>query len=267
MKIKYIFLLIFFYIKAEYGLTQSIINMPKYHSQVKGYQSNNRLLLLQSAKKQEFKLLDSLLNQGLDINEPDVYGNTILGEILTDISDTSLVDSLIQRGACFNCGKYISQYVIKEGIESNYNEPLSNAILNKDTAIFFFLFRKYKNLGFENALSKPELIETAITTVNYKVLLELSHYFDFNGVNDRNIIGQTLITQTAESLAILYIIFKNEEKNVEIKKLFSSGIKIIEFLKSKGADLNKTNSKGETALSLLRNVPVLYEFLKSKKAK
>lgn len=269
MKVKYIILTLFFLIKlVESGITQKTTALTSYHAQIKGNsQSTNRLLLLQGVKNKEFRLVDSLCSKGFDINEPNVYGDTILGELLKTISDTSLIDSLLQRGACLSCGMYISQYVLKEGIESNYNEPLCNAMLNKDKSLFNFLLKKYKNLGLEKVLSKRELIETAIITINYRDFLVFSTYFDFKKVNEVNISGETLLTEAVESLAIRYYLLLIEGKNTESEDSLNEGIHIIEFLLSKGADINKLNSKGESILSELNNIPKLYNFLRSKGAK
>jgi ankyrin repeat protein len=267
MKKQYFFLMILIFAKVEYGLTQPTSFLRKYHPEVSGYQSSNRAAILFLVRNQNFDSLDSLLNLGFDINEPDVYGNTVLSEMMLTITDTSLVDSLLSRGACLDCGKYISQYVLKEGIESDYKDPLSNAVINHNTTIFASLFRKYKALGIQKALSKRELIETAVTSVNYYAFCELSNYFDFTHIDDKNIAGQTLFTQAIESVVIIYSILLLEEKNTETKDLLNRGIKIIGILLSKGADINKVNDKGETALTIAKDIPKLSKFLKKRGAK
>ena len=267
-KNKLILVLILVLTIGYHSVAQEANSLPKYHKGiVNKSQSKNRSTLLLAVKKQNINLIDSLLAKGLDINEPDVFGNTILGEFIESTTSLSFIDLLLQRGACLNCGKFLSQYILNEGIISDYNMPLCDAMINKDTNVFIFLLKKYKTLGFENVLYRRELIETSMYTVNYKALLEISPYFDFRAVNDNNIIGQTLFTAIAESLAISYILLLDEGKNIEIKSLLNEGIKIMEFLIAKGADINKPNDKGETALSLLKDIPLLNDFLISKKAK
>lgn len=268
IEIKNIILLILILKSSFYCSAQQINILPKYHlGVVNNRQSNDRALFLQAAREQNINLIDSFLAKEFDINEPDVFGATILSEIVENSTSIIFIDLLLQRGACLNCSRFVSQYVLKEGIESDYRIPLNYAIINRDTNVFIFLLKKYENLRFDDVLSKRELIETALIKGNYKALLELSKYFDFTNVNDRNIIGQTLLTQMAEAIAISYLLLLDEEKNTEIKDLLNNGIKIMEFLIAKGADINKSNEKGETALSLLKDIPLLNDFLVSKKAK
>ena len=89
---KYVILSVLFLVEVkQYGIAQKIVGLPKYHLQVKNSsQSTDRLLLLTFVKSQDFHSIDSLVDKGIDINEPDVYGNTILSEILIDISDTTI---------------------------------------------------------------------------------------------------------------------------------------------------------------------------------
>ena len=243
-------------------------NLPEYHSQVlESNQTERRQLLASAVEYQNLKLVDSLTQAGYDINEPDVLGVTVLGQYLLTLENTSLIDSLLKRGACLDCGKFISYYVSKNGMIQDFSIPLNNAIINKNEKVFVYLMKKYKQLGYTKILSERVLIETAVDVNNAKALFKLSSYFDFKSINEKNIDGNTLLMQAVESIAISYSFLKIQDKPKELNQLVKKGKKIISLLLSKGAEINILNNKGENALGILKDVPLMRDFLQKKAAK
>lgn len=241
--------------------------LPEYHrGVVNSYHTPQRGMLLSAVKAQNLSLVDSLVKQGYDINEPNIYGMTILAEALNTLKDTSFIDSLLTRGVCLDCGKYISYYIIEKGSLQNFDAPINNAIVNKE--LFPFFIKKYQKLGLTKVLSERSVMETAITVVDLVAFIELSNYFDFKNINsDKNYDGQTLLTQLAHSIAISYLFLQLQDRNSELAPLLKDSEQMISFLLKKGADINKPNDKGETALTLVKNIPQLVKFLKKKGAK
>jgi hypothetical protein len=240
---------------------------PEYHKGVVNtYHTPQRGILLAAVEAQKLSLVDSLIKEGYDINEPNVYGGTVLCEVLQrELIDTSFIDSLLTRGSCLDCGSYISYYFNEKGSEHKFDVPLRNAI---GTNAFTFLFNRQKQLGLTKMFSDKSLMETAVLVVGLKPFIELSNYFDFKNINcDKNYEGQTLLTQLTESIVISYLFLQLQDRNDELALVLKDGEKMINFLLRKGADINKPNDKGETALTIVKEIPQLVKFLKKKGAK
>ena len=90
--------------------------LPEYHRNViNTYQTPQRGIFLSAIKSQKLSLVDSLIKQGYDINEPNVYGMTILAEALNTLKDTSFIDSLLTRGVCLIVENIFLIILLKKG--------------------------------------------------------------------------------------------------------------------------------------------------------
>ncbi len=249
----------FFLQNAAWANSQNMSLLPSYHANVlNNRQSSERELLLLTVKNQDIKTLDSLLKRGFDINEPDIYGYTILAELMRTISksDTVFINCLLSRGACLDCGKYISYYIFKNGVIKEYVSPLENAILNND--LYDYVYRKYDNLNKPNLFNSRKLIEAAIWSLDYKIFSEISKYYSFADINSENEEGQTLVTELANSLYIHYTALMFANKDSEVKMVLENSKKIITFLENKGAILTKANKEGETLNSILKSLKLQF---------
>ncbi len=262
---KIIFLIVYLSLFSFNGFGQKL---PEYHRNVVfTYQTPQRGILLSAIKAQKFSLVDSLINQGYDINEPNVYGQTALAEVLQlKLIDTSFIDSLLVKGSCLDCGDYVSYYMNEKGSICHFDAPINSAIVNKE--LFPFFIKKYQQLGLIKVLSERAVMETSITVVDLAAFTELSNYFDFRDINSgKNFDGQTLLTQLAKSIGISYFFLELQNRQNELASLLDNGEQMISFLLKKGADINKPNDKGETPLAIVKDIPRLSKFLKKKGAK
>jgi hypothetical protein len=221
---------------------------------------NKGELLHEAIVKNNLKVVDYVLNHslGFDINEPDMYGHTILYEIFSQTRDTSLINYLLKRGSCIDCGKFISYTVMKEGLEHDFEIPLDGAIQNSDTLIFNYAIELYRKNNLEKLFKERSLIETAITLVNFNRVSFFLDYFDKGSINNINSLGETLLTQSANSIAVSYSLleFDEMEKNQKQKSLLIEGRKIIFTLLKNGADPYVPNKNGDTIFSLLKDIPI-----------
>jgi ankyrin repeat protein len=249
-------------------MAQNVIFLPNYHHDIPigGAESNNRKLLRTAIESKDIQLVDSLLqSKKVSINEPNVFGETILGEVLSSSDDTLLISYLLSKNACLDCGMYISFYSSKEGIECYYKNPIRNAVHNSNNQIFSFIVKDCKSRGYERTLYDKEIFENAVIGLNYQAMLELVNYYDFSNLNKKSDSGQTMLTQAIESLTMRLTLASYEEANNDtLKNLLRNGFKVIDFLLNKGADIKLPNSKGETPLLLAKENKLLYQYLISR---
>jgi hypothetical protein len=195
-------------------------------------------------------------NNGFPINEPDLYSETVLYETFYTTSDTNAISFLIRLGACLDCGKYTSYYVLKKGMELDYHIPLTGAVCNHDSLVFNYAIDIYRRNNLEYLFKKRDLIETAIMIVNFDRTAFFLNYFDKACINDYDSLGETLLNRAAESIGIGYFMLSLSKREAERPTFLENGERILRLLIKNGADSSIRNKNGDSIQSLLKDVPI-----------
>ena len=222
--------------------------------------ASNRYALLQYAtENKNFETINFIISKGININERDRNGNTVLMEAAR-FGKTEIVKFLISKGADINAvtndkknalffavENYASKdaletvkFLAANGININLSDEkgenvLFHALKNKNGFIFFqyLITDKKMAVNIKNKYNKT-LLMSAIEADNIKA-------FDFIieknvNINEKDIDGKT---------ALIYAIL---DKAVQKNGYNNYDYELINALTDKGANVNEKDNKGRTPL-------------------
>lgn len=212
------------------------------------------------------KAVELLLDKGLDPNEVDDSGNSILQIIADrggdDVGDAGLVDLLLRRGAdpkkgavslCELCGKF--------GLERTNRVAIVSALLKKGMNVNEVGKRGLSVLGM---VTENSMIEKAERLALAKLLLE--HGADVNAMIGFGAFRKTILDKVLsdhgsdEALQALFLPYAGDLKasRVSLHDLYESGsfngetgIRKLESLLSKGCDPNERGFGGASLLMVV----------------
>ncbi len=194
------------------------------------------------------KMVELLLNSGVNINEPSAFEKYPLAEA---IEDKEMFEFLLSKGANINCG------------EGNVKTPLGHMAEKNNVELMKFAISKGANID-----SRDKFGSTPLYYAINNGAKEAAEYLISKGANIENLdyMGRTpllLAVENGRAEIAEYLISKGANVNGKDKygnntllalvkssriKDESARLKLAKFLISKGADVNMPNIYEETAL-------------------
>jgi len=228
------------------GLEEILEKAIELNVELNSIQFNSQSLLFFAVKSNNQRVVEILLNYGLDVNKKDNENESAIFQISKMKSDTNAIAGLLLS------------YNAEFNVTNNFFRltPIELSILNNNKEVFSILFDKYVEF-YPEFLSKKSLIKDAFRSGNQQAISLLMNYVEW----DNNLEKDLLLTSINYAKEFSRS-WQTNEDNVE--KLDSNHhFEILDILLKKGVDFSQSFSEGQNVFFIVRNSPDLIKYFSS----